>query len=93
MNGVVRGEHERDRPVARHVAQFGERVRVLMQLFDVATAKFRPASGIVPEPFSQIPSWRNLLGPFVDRRVRFFRPRGQKRSTSTRSPSSAEGCS
>jgi hypothetical protein len=72
MDLVVSREHKRDRTLSCQRTQLAELFGMLVDLRSVPAAKLRPTLWIVTEPFSQGRAGSDILGPLIDRGVRFL---------------------
>src|SRR5581483_11429783 len=66
MRSIMCGVDERDRPIPCELTQSPELGLMPLDFRPVAPPKFRPARGVMSEPFAQFGAGRDLLHPFID---------------------------
>jgi hypothetical protein len=93
MAFVASGVHQCDWALGRQRAQLIELIAALAQLSLEVLAELVPAGLIMGEPLAQLGARRQFLEPVVNGGIRLSDPARQRRSTSTRTPSSADGFS
>jgi len=74
--GVAGTEEQRHRSGVRRCENWLPRLRVRFELRVIATLKFQPARGVMPEPLTELCAWSGVAEPAVDGQCLFLHPAG-----------------